>query len=106
MSFLELSNDYYWIAARYQESNNRWEWATVEPFQPNDYSNWFLGEPSNNAPGSFVYMNYIFDNGVWFDEVSTPRLIRMRINGRSVSHNIFYRWQWPRVARNLQSNQT
>ena len=75
MSFLELSNDYYWTAGRFsQEGNNRWEWASVEPFQPIGYSNWFPGEPSNSVPGSFAYMNYIFDNGVWFDEVSVSIL--------------------------------
>ncbi|KAK4015986.1 hypothetical protein OUZ56_030950 [Daphnia magna] len=72
----ELLNDYYWTSGRYsQEGNKRWEWAATEPFQPMTYTNWYPGSPSNNAPGSYAYVNYLFDNGIWFDMTNTTSIL-------------------------------
>ena len=60
----------YWTSGEY--SNNRWEWASTEPFQPMTYTNWYTGEPSNSQIGSFAYINFNFGNkGFWFDEVGS-----------------------------------
>ncbi|XP_057374084.1 gamete and mating-type specific protein A-like [Daphnia carinata] len=71
-----LLDDYYWTSGRYsQEGRNRWEWATVEPYQPMTYTNWYPGLPNNNLPGSFAYVNYLFDTGIWFDMANTTSIL-------------------------------
>ncbi len=70
ISHTELSDDYYWISGKF--SNNRWEWATNEPLT---YTHWYTGEPSNNQTGSFVYINYLFPNGIWFDEIGPAYIL-------------------------------
>ncbi|XP_046458837.1 uncharacterized protein LOC124205435 isoform X2 [Daphnia pulex] len=67
----ELSDDYYWISGKF--SNNRWEWANNEPLT---YTHWYTGEPSYNQAGiSFVYINYLFPNGIWFDEFGSAYIL-------------------------------
>ena len=69
-NFTELADDYYWISGRF--SNNRWEWATNEPLT---YTNWYPREPSHSQTGSFVYINYGFTSGIWFDEIGPSYIL-------------------------------
>ncbi|XP_046651840.1 uncharacterized protein LOC124342745 [Daphnia pulicaria] len=67
------STDYYWTSGKY--SSNRWEWASTEPYQSMNYTNWYTGEPSHSQTGSFAYINFNFNNnGLWFDEIG-PTII-------------------------------
>lgn len=68
------SVDYYWTSGKF--SNNGWEWASAEPFQPMTYTNWYTGEPSHSQTGSFAYINFNFDDtGFWFDEIGSSSYI-------------------------------
>ena len=32
------------------------------------YTNWFPGYPNNSQPGSYAYVNYNFETGMWFNQ--------------------------------------
>ncbi|XP_057374262.1 uncharacterized protein LOC130695154 [Daphnia carinata] len=64
----------YWTSGSYSQTGyKRWEWATNEPFQPFEYTNWITGQPSdynppNNQPGHCVQLSFYRDyaNGYWY----------------------------------------
>uniref|UniRef100_A0A0P5YYI5 C-type lectin ctl-mannose binding n=1 Tax=Daphnia magna TaxID=35525 RepID=A0A0P5YYI5_9CRUS len=64
----------YWTSGSYSQIGyKRWEWATNEPFQPFEYTNWIPGQPSdnnppNNQPGNCVFLSFYTDyaSGYWF----------------------------------------
>jgi hypothetical protein len=39
-----------------------------------NYTNWYTGEPSHSQTGSFAYINFNFNTGLWFDEIG-PTII-------------------------------
>ncbi|KZS05905.1 Uncharacterized protein APZ42_030905 [Daphnia magna] len=67
----ELDDGSYWTSGRFSGSilNGQWEWASTEPFQPFNYTNWYVGEPGFNKPGYCVYFyfGYYYEYGYWWD---------------------------------------
>lgn len=69
---LELNFSEFWTSGRYsQEGNNRWEWASVQPFQPFNYTNWHpvYNQPDDNEPGSCALLYFLDYSGYWADNV-------------------------------------
>ncbi|XP_057373762.1 C-type lectin domain family 6 member A-like [Daphnia carinata] len=68
----ELNFSEFWTSGRYsQEGNNRWEWASVQPFQPFNYTNWHpvYNQPDDNEPGSCALLYFLDYSGYWADNV-------------------------------------
>ncbi|XP_046642947.1 asialoglycoprotein receptor 2-like isoform X1 [Daphnia pulicaria] len=68
----ELNFSEYWTSGRYsQEGNNRWEWASTQPFQPFNYTNWhpIYNQPDDNEPGSCALLYFLDYTGYWADNV-------------------------------------
>ena len=69
---LVLNYREYWTSGRYsQEGNDRWEWASQEPFQPMNYTNWHLAynQPNDSVPGSCALKYFLDSTGFWCDNV-------------------------------------
>lgn len=72
-----MNKDIYWISGRYsQEGNDRWEWATTQPFQPLSYTNWnptTPAQPDFNKPGYCMDISF-FQTGYWYDDLCTSNI--------------------------------
>ena len=82
----EISKDIYWTAGRYsRDGKNLWEWATTQPYEPFNYTNWFKNTKASDQPDfcidypdcnpayaeQFSVDISFIGNGKWFDVVNT-----------------------------------
>ncbi|XP_046438101.1 perlucin-like [Daphnia pulex] len=50
----------YWTSGKFSRKDRRWEWALFRPYKPMTYTNWKMGEPSNNEAASCVSLRFSY----------------------------------------------